>query len=117
MPIPVNTKLYEKVKRKADQIYAVPSAYKSGWIVKTYKSLGGIYKDDHKTRSLKRWFKEKWTDIGHQSYPVYRPTQRISKKTPLTVDEIDPRHAKKQIRLKQTLRHKNLPKFKKYMHS
>ena len=112
MPIPTNPELYEKVKRRADQVYAVPSAYKSGWIVKTYKSLGGTYRDDKQPRSLRRWFREKWVDIGHQSYPVYRPTRRISKKTPLTASEIDPRQAKRQIRLKQTLKHRTLPKFK-----
>jgi hypothetical protein len=114
MPVPTNPDLYQKVKKRADQVYAVPSAYKSGWIVKTYKSLGGTYKDDHHPRTLRRWFKEKWTDIGHQAYPVYRPTRRISKKTPLTASEIDPRQAKRQIRLKQTLRHSTLPPFRAF---
>lgn len=109
--IPTNPKLYAKVKKEADRVYLVPSAYKSGWIVKTYKSLGGKYRDDHRPRTLRRWFREKWVDIGHQPYPVYRPTRRISKKTPLTVAEIDPRQAAKQIRLKQTLGHKSLPPF------
>jgi len=112
MPIPTNPALYAKVKRRADQVYAVPSAYKSGWIVKTYKSLGGTYRDDNQPRSLRRWFREKWMDIGHKAYPVYRPTRRISKKTPLTASEIDPHQAKRQIRLKQTLKHRSLPKFK-----
>ena len=39
MPVSTNRTLYAKVKKEAE--YAVPSAYKSGWIVKTYKSLGG----------------------------------------------------------------------------
>jgi hypothetical protein len=112
MPIPANPTLYAKVKKKADQVYSVPSAYKSGWIVRTYKSLGGTYTDDHKPRTLRRWFKEKWADIGHLAYPVYRPTRRISKKTPLTAQEIDPRQAKRQIRLKQQLHHQTLPPFK-----
>jgi hypothetical protein len=111
MPVPVDQGLYRKVKARADKIYTVPSAYKSGWIVKTYKSLGGKYENDNKVRSLRRWFKEKWVDIGHKQYPVYRPTKRISKKTPLTVSEIDPKQAKRQIRLKQTIGHKSLPKF------
>jgi len=113
MPIPLHKELYEKVKRKADRVYAVPSAYKSGWIVKTYKSLGGTYQNDNQPRGLRRWFQEKWKDIGHKAYPVYRPTRRISKKTPLTASEIDPRQAKRQIRLKQTLKHHSLPKFNK----
>lgn len=111
--IPTNQRLYQQVKKRADQVYAVPSAYKSGWIVKTYKSMGGTFENDHRPRSLRRWFKEKWVDIGHKAYPVYRPTRRISKKTPLTVSEIDPRHAKQQIRLKQRLHEKHLPPFEK----
>ena len=63
MPTPTDKDLYEKVKSLADKIYDKPSAYKSGYIVKTYKELGGKYsgkKPDKK--GLDRWFKEKWED-------------------------------------------------------
>ena len=36
-----NQELYGQVKLYADSVYKKPSAYKSGFIVKTYKSLGG----------------------------------------------------------------------------
>lgn len=112
MPIIEDPKLYEVVKRKADNIYGKPSAYKSGWIVKTYKEMGGTYKDDNKPKDLKRWFKEDWGDIGGKDYPVYRPFKRVSSKTPLTAFEIDPEEAKKQIKLKQRIKGDfNLPKF------
>jgi hypothetical protein len=112
MPTIIDIDLYNKVKDEADKIYKKPSAYKSGWIVKTYKELGGRYKDDDKPKQLERWFKERWTDIGGLDYPVYRPTKRINKHTPLTPDEIDPDNLKKQIVLKQQLRgDHNLPKF------
>jgi hypothetical protein len=112
MPIPDNQFLYDKVKKKADTIYKVPSAYKSGYIVKEYKRLGGTYTDDGNERTLKRWFMEDWRDIGGLPYPVYRPTKRITEDTPLTASEIDPIQAKKQIRLKQKFRSSaNLPKF------
>jgi len=114
MPIVIDKELYDLVKQKADEVYKKPSAYKSGYIVKTYKQLGGRYQDDNQTKHLKRWFKEKWEDIGHQSYPVYRPTIRINKLTPLTVDEIDKTNLKKQIKQKQIIRgEKNLTPFKK----
>jgi hypothetical protein len=114
MPIVVNQELYNKVKKEADELYSKPSAYKSGWIVKTYKQRGGKYKDDNKPKNLKRWFKENWTDIGNEDYPVYRPTKRITKDTPLTASEIDQKQAKEQIKLKQKIKgKKNLPKFKK----
>ena len=114
MPKILNQKLYDDVKKEADKVYQKSSAYKSGWIVKTYKSRGGLYGNDDKPKNLKRWFKEKWGDIGGKSYPVYRPFKRINKDTPLTVNEIDPNQAKQQIKLKQKIRgDKNLPKFKK----
>jgi len=112
MAIPINTKLYEEVKKYADEIYHKPSAYKSGFIVKTYKELGGTYKDSDKKKGLTDWFNEDWKDIGNKEYPVYRPTKRINKETPLTVSEIDPKNLKKQIALKQKIKgSKNLPPF------
>ena len=99
-----NQELYDKVKLYADQIYNKPSAYKSGFIVKTYKQLGGTYTDDKKDKPLKRWFNEKWQDIGNKDYPVYRPTIRINKETPLLPSEIDPKQLKEQIKLKQKIK-------------
>jgi hypothetical protein len=114
MPIPANQKLYDEVKKYADTVYSKPSAYKSGFIVKTYKQRGGKYIDDNKIKPLERWFAEKWTDVGHKDYPVYRPTIRISKLTPLTAKEIDKRNLESQIALKQIIRGKyNLPPFQK----
>lgn len=113
MPEIVNKQLYNKVKLEADKIYKKPSAYKSGYIVKTYKSLGGTYKDDNQPKNLARWYKEDWKDVGNQQYPVYRPTKRINNKTPLTVDEIDKNNLKKQIKIKQVIKgDKNLKPFK-----
>lgn len=115
MPTPNDPKLYEKVKEYADTIYKKHSAYKSGFIVKTYVNHGGTYRDDGKQHNLKRWFNEKWQDVGNKDYPVYRPTKIISKKyTPLTVNEIDKANLKKQISLKQKIKgSQNLPPFKK----
>lgn len=116
MSIPIDIKLYEDVKKYADQVYSKPSAYKSGFIVKEYKKRGGRYVDlDNKNdKPLARWFKENWKDVGFSSYPVYRPTRRVSKKSPLTVQEIDPSNLQQQIKLKQKIKgKKNLPPFKK----
>ena len=111
MPIPKNKTLYDKIKKMADKVYKKPSAYKSGYIVKEYKRQGGTYLEDHREHTLKRWFREKWTDVGHKSYPVYRPTRRINKKTPLTVNEIDKNNLKQQIKLKQKIKGLYLPPF------
>ena len=116
MPTPSNPTLYNKVKRYANSVYSKNSAFKSGFIVKTYKKYGGTYIEDDKPKDLQRWFKEQWTDINPNktpiSYPVYRPTKIISKDTPLIASEIKPSNLKKQIKLKQIIKgKKNLPKF------
>ena len=113
MPVILDKKLYAQAVARADQIYKKSSAYRRGYIVELYMELGGRYASDHKIKPLARWFKEKWQDIGHREYPVYRPMIRVTKKTPLTYDEIDKRQLKKQIALKQIIKgNKNLPKFK-----
>lgn len=109
MPIVVDTKLYEQVKAMADKKYSKPSAYKSGYIVKTYKQMGGRYKEDGRPKNLKRWYKERWTNVGNKDYPVLRPTVKVSKKTPLLPSEIS--NLKEQIKLKQKIKGKNLPPF------
>jgi hypothetical protein len=117
MPIVLNKELYAEAKRDADRIYSKPSAYKSGYIVKKYKSLGGRYGNDNKEHNLGRWFyKEHWKDVGHKGYPVYRPTVRANSKTPLTVNEIDKKNLQEQINRKQIIKgSQNLPPFKKSM--
>jgi hypothetical protein len=113
MAVPINKSLYKAVKEYADIVYDNPSAYKSGFIVKTYKKLGGTYKDNNAEHDLERWFREKWSDVGNKEYPVYRPTIRVNKNTPLTISEIDKKNLKSQIRLKQQIKgDKNLPPFK-----
>lgn len=115
MATPVDKDLYNDVKLLADEKYAKSSAYKSGWIVKTYKALGGKYKGTKTKEGLTRWFKEDWQDVGNKDYPVYRPTKRVNKFTPLTASEISPTQLKKQIALKQKIRgEKNLPPFEKF---
>jgi hypothetical protein len=112
MPKILNPDLYQRAKEYADDIYSKPSAYKSGFIVKKYKELGGKYEDDNKPKNLKRWYKEDWKDIGDLDYPVFRPTIKINKHTPLTPNEIDKNNLENQILLKQKIRgNKNLPPF------
>jgi hypothetical protein len=113
MPIVDDPKLYEAVKKYAETKYAKHSAYRSGFIVAEYKRRGGTYTDDDQPKKLREWFNSGWVDIGGKQYPVYRPTKRISKHTPLTVQEIDPQNLKDQIKLKQQIKGtKNLPPFK-----
>jgi len=113
MPKVLDPVIYNHAKEIADEKYSKPSAYKSGFIVKLYKELGGRYEDDNKPKKLKQWFKEGWEDVGNKEYPVYRPTVRVNKSTPLTVQEIDKKNLKEQIKRKQIIKgNKNLPPFK-----
>jgi hypothetical protein len=86
--------------------------------IKEYKRLGGKFINDSKTRNLTRWMQEKWRDVNpnktKSSYPVYRPTIRINKKTPLTSNEISISELKKQSVIKQKIKGiSNLKPFKK----
>jgi hypothetical protein len=115
MSEPNNKALYAKVKREADEKYKTHGAYKSGWIVKTYKARGGTYSGKKTTKGLSAWFKESWKNIASKGqYPVLRPTKRINKNTPLTVSEISKSNLKKQVKEKQKIKNtSNLPAFKR----
>jgi len=105
MPNPSNQVLYNKVKEEVMKKYKKSSAYSSGAIVKEYKKRGGEYEDDGTEKKLDRWFLEKWENVAKPNqYPVLRPTIKVNKDTPLTIDEISKSVLKKQIKLKQKLK-------------
>ena len=53
--VPTNKKLYEKVKKEAKRKFNVwPSAYASGWLVRTYRQRGGKYKKTSPKRKSRR---------------------------------------------------------------
>lgn len=111
--------IYEKAKKIVYDQYKKASAYRSGALVRKYKELGGRYSNEvNKSKtSLTRWFKEEWKDINPMknktSYPVYRPTKRVTNKTPLTVEEIDKKDLIVKSKQKQKLKgSKNLKPFK-----
>jgi hypothetical protein len=116
-PEPIDTALYERVKREADRVYSTPSAYKSGYIVRLYKELGGRYRGERTRGALARWFAEEWTDVNPDktatTYPVYRPTKRITKDTPLTAREVSADDLRKKAALKQKIGSQRLPPFQK----
>ena len=96
---PVDTKLYEAIKRKVYKKIPKHSAYRSGHLVQQYKKA---FAEKHGKKSpytkgskpLKRWFKEEWkTQDGSTTYKkksdVFRPTKKVSKKkTPVTHSEL-----------------------------
>jgi hypothetical protein len=99
---PADPVLYDKVKKDIYRKYPKHSAYRSGHLVKAYKeqfsekygSKKSPYKGE-KTRKkgLSRWFAEKWSNQRGESgykfkHDVYRPTIRVTKDTPVLLEEL-----------------------------
>lgn len=109
MAIPQNFVLYEKVKRSVYRKMPTHSAYRSGHVVRKYKALGGTFIGPKpRLLGLPRWFAENWkSDRGLYGYTsrssVYRPTVRVTSKTPVTFSELS--HAQ-LVRAKREKREK-----------
>ncbi len=115
MAKPANPSLYAKAKAKYKNLKH--SAYKSGLVVKEYKRLGGKYTGSKpKKTGLSRWFKEKWrTQSGSKTYKkkgdIFRPTKRVTKKTPTTMGELT--KAQKQKAMREKRKTGRVKKYKK----
>ena len=113
---PRDLKLYNKTKKNIYKKYPKHSAYRSGILVKTYKKT---YKNKYGKNSkpyvgtkkrkvgLSRWFKEKWVnqrgEVGYKyKSDIYRPSKRITKRTPKTHKELN----KKKINRARTEKYK-----------
>lgn len=113
---PVDKNLYNKTKKQVYKKHPKHSAYRSGILVKTYKK--NFYKKYGKNKQpylgkknskkgLMRWFNEEWKnqrgEIGYKyKNDIYRPTKKITKKTPKTYKEL----SKKRIKLARTKKYK-----------
>jgi hypothetical protein len=112
---PKDMVLYEKVKRKLFIEMPNNSAYRSGQLVRNYKKA---YEQKYKNGSspyngakkynkgLDRWYKEKWVnqrgEIGYQREgDIYRPTIKITNKTPKTYSELNSKKIKKAMDAKK----------------
>lgn len=113
--IPKDAKLYESIKNKVYKQITKHSAYRSGRLVKEYKKAYlKKYKSDEayygkKTnkQGLARWFKEEWKnqrgEVGYKNTnDVYRPTRRVTPKTPLTFNELTKYELTKAKKIKET---------------
>lgn len=99
---PVDLILYKKVKDEIYRKIKKHSAYRSGIVVKEYKKRFAKRYGSNKSpytgkktqkKGLKRWFKEEWVnqrgDVGYKyKSDIYRPSKRITKRTPLTHKEL-----------------------------
>lgn len=115
---PSDIKLYNKTKKQIYKKIPKHSAYRSGILVQTYKkkfkNKYGTRKSPYKgnktktkKKGLSRWFKEKWVnqrgEIGYKyKNDIYRPSKRITKKTPLTHKEL----SKKEINRARTKKYR-----------
>jgi len=113
MAVPKDKELYERVKKTIYKKIPKHSAYRSGLLVKTYKER---YFKKHKSKDayvgkketkkgLSRWFKEDWrTATGSKTYEkkgdIFRPTKKITKKTPATMKEVGKKKIKKAEKIK-----------------
>jgi len=109
MPVPRDEKLYNKTKRYIYKKHPKHSAYRSGLLVQEYKKRFskkyGKKRDPYKgkkteKKGLGRWFREKWVnqrgEVGYRyKSDVYRPSKRITKKTPKTYKELSKQQIKK----------------------
>lgn len=134
-PVPVDIKLYNKVKKEAKlKFLKYPSIYANSWVVREYKKRGGKYQGKKSDKQgLTRWFKEDWVDlnrpikkdgkiVGHErcgrrkaqldNYPLCRPSKRVSRKTPVTISELNDSEIRLAKRKKETAKNKRNVRFK-----
>lgn len=114
MPEPTNQALYNSVKARVYRDIPKHSAYRSGIVVQKYKEAFrkqyGSRKSPYKGRptkkkGLRRWFAEKWVnqrgEVGYKyKNDVYRPSIRITRKTPITHNELTKNEIKRARRTK-----------------
>lgn len=107
----VDKDIYTRAKRIADDTYKRHSAYKSMYIQKVYKDLGGRYKGKKNTKGVTRWNKEEWIQVipflsqgkkiacgeDNKKTKVCRPMKRVDSKTPITLPELLKLHSKKDL--------------------
>jgi hypothetical protein len=121
MSEPVNKALYEKAKRMATEKFTSPTgAYRSMWIVRKYKEMGGTYTRRKNSSKLERWRKEMWVDLqrpkkggGYErcgepnnsnKYPLCRPSKTISQDTPRKYQDINKTSIEKAKQEKQKIK-------------
>ncbi len=115
MPEPSDNKLYERVKKQVYKNIPKHSAYRSGIVVQKYKASfkkkygnKNPYKGNYtKKKGLRRWFDEKWVnqrgEVGYKyKNDIYRPSKRITKRTPVTHKELTKNQIKKARKEKYT---------------
>ena len=112
--IPTDPAMYQRILKKYQKKMPKSSAYRSGLIVKDYKEQfkkkygnKSPYNGKKTSKGLVRWFAEDWRNvrtgkIGYQRKgDLYRPTRRITSKTPVTKGELTKAEIKKATKEKK----------------
>lgn len=116
MAQPKDKVLYNRIKSQVYRRIPKHSAYRSGIVVKKYKEAfkrkhgGGSGYSGKKSskKGLSRWFAEKWRnqrgEVGYRRKgDVYRPTRRITSKTPTTFRELSRSELRRAMKTKARL--------------
>tara|TARA_R110000765_G_scaffold423796_1_gene533223 strand:+ start:45 stop:464 length:420 start_codon:yes stop_codon:yes gene_type:complete len=120
----INKTLYYKAKAKANKKYGRKTgAYKSMYMVKEYKKMGGGYRGQKKLGGTTRWNKEKWIQVipfvksgkkiacgsRNKMTKACRPTRKL-KGTPITLQESVKKLGKKKVLELARKKNKNMKK-------
>lgn len=106
---PADKALYNKTKKNIYKKYPKHSAYRSGLLVQAYKKAFSkkygnkkqpYFSKGQGTTGLERWFAEKWLnqrgEVGYKyKSDIYRPTKRVTKKSPTTFGELTNKQIKR----------------------
>ena len=116
----LNPDLYKKARALANKTYKRPGAYKNMFLVRKYKELGGKYKGK-KTDKLATWRTEKWVSVADYlngkrtpcgddkiGNNACRPTKRINKNTPITIQEVIKKHGREPVKKAVDKKTKNM---------
>ena len=105
-----NKTLYKQVVKEAKKKFDTwPSAYASMWVQAEYQRRGGEYFE--KKTGLKDWRREKWVQLlpllqdgkivecgdGERETKACRPSVRVNKDTPITIQELLEIHSVEDI--------------------
>ena len=111
---PTDMKLYEEIKKQVYKDIPTHSAYRSGILVQKYKdAFAKKYKGKkepytgkkNSKKGLKRWFEEEWVnqrgEVGYKyKSDIYRPSKRVTDKTPTTHSELSKKEVERGRREK-----------------
>jgi len=113
--------IYKKAKKKADETYERHSAYKSMYLSRVYKEMGGRYKTSKKDNKLSNWRSEEWIQVlpfllegkkikcgSGDNKKGCRPMKRINSDTPMTIPELIKKHGKEKLITLAKLKRKNM---------